>query len=268
MKSTELKNVLKGIYRRLTSKFDRNFNLVALKAKIQANLSKIPSKTFLMDCHLHTRASDGKLSAQEYYQIGRAILGERFLFTTTDHEILTNFTQTHLWGVELNCKTASLHRMLGGFAHILSYFEDKPQNFTAQRYRYLKPIQVIQEIQSHEGIAVLAHIFAIGGTCQPEVLETCDALELNAILPGWINRKILQWAKEYKKPVIAGSDAHNLKHFFDGFTIFSQSTNLLDQIRKNKIQTCTNVSYDRLIPYYPLNLPSAMYKMIFRNDLL
>ncbi|MFX1250778.1 MAG: PHP-associated domain-containing protein [Promethearchaeota archaeon] len=267
MKSTELKDFLKSIYRRVTSKLDENPNFSTLKAKIQENISKIPSKTFLMDCHLHTQASDGKLSAQEYYHIGRAMLGERFLFTTTDHEILTNFAQAHLWGVELNCKTSSFHRMLGGFVHILSYFEDEPKNFTPRQYRYLEPIQVIEEIQSHEGIAVLAHIFAIGGICQPKVLEACDALELNANLPIWVNRKIRQWAKEYKKPVIAGSDAHNLKHFFDGITIFSQTTNLLDQIRKNKIQTRINVSFERLIPYYLLNLPSVMHKMIFRSDL-
>ncbi|MFX0060914.1 MAG: PHP domain-containing protein [Candidatus Hermodarchaeota archaeon] len=268
MKSTGLKNVLKTMYKVSTRKFDANPSLSTLAAKIQASVSKISSRTFLMDCHIHTQASDGRFTAQEYYQLGRTILEERFLFTTTDHEVLTTFPQTHLWGVELNCKTKSLHRMFGGFVHILCYFEEKPKKFTPKRYRHLKPIKAIEEIQSFGGIAVPAHIFSIEGTCNAEVLETCDALELNPSLPGWLNHKILQWAKEFKKPVIAGSDTHHLKHLFDGFTIFSRSTNLLDQIRKNKVQSFLNISYDRLLAYFPLNLPSAMYKIIFKDDLL
>ncbi|MFX0093046.1 MAG: PHP domain-containing protein [Candidatus Hodarchaeota archaeon] len=266
MKSTRIRAVLKQAFRRMHQRRNLGQPLSTLKEKIQATVCEIPSNKFLMDCHIHTQASDSPFPAQAYYNIGKEVLGDRFLFTTTDHELLTQFSSVHLWGAELHCKMEKIYRMIGGYVHILAYFEEKPK--INIRFNRLKPIEAIHQIQALEGIAIPAHIFAIEGTCDPEVLEACDAFELNAGFPGWINGKILQWAQTYKKPVIAGSDAHYLKHFFDGFTVFSQQTNLLDQIRKNKIRSFVKYSFDRLLPFFPLNLPFSMYKMIFKGNIL
>jgi predicted metal-dependent phosphoesterase TrpH len=82
--------------------------------------------------------------------------------------------------------------------------------FLSTEIKSRKSLEVIEEIHRQGGLAVLAHPFK-GHQLNEELVEKIDLIEgFNSRTRDIDNKKAVQLAERYKKPVIAGSDAHFL----------------------------------------------------------
>lgn len=80
--------------------------------------------------------------------------------------------------------------------------------FLADEIKSRESSQVVEEIHRQGGVAVLAHPYK-GHRLNNQIIEQVDVIEaFNSRVGKEANRKALMLAQQYKKPIIAGSDAH------------------------------------------------------------
>lgn len=80
--------------------------------------------------------------------------------------------------------------------------------FLKEEIRSRDSIEVIEEIHRQGGIAVLPHPYK-GHRLNEEIIRNIDVIEcFNSRTSGENNKKAMKLAERYKKPIIAGSDAH------------------------------------------------------------
>lgn len=70
-------------------------------------------------------------------------------------------------------------------------------------------IEAIDEIKDQDGLTILAHPYRKGRTIPDDLIAKIDYIEVfNARSPHKANLMALNLAKQFKKPISAGSDAH------------------------------------------------------------
>jgi predicted metal-dependent phosphoesterase TrpH len=107
--------------------------------------------------------------------------------------------------------------------------EDIPKNLSLE--------ETIEKIHDLGGIGVAPHPFGryIFRKCVKEDGVKADAIEVfNASLTSIQNKRALQLAKNFKKPVTAGSDAHSTKEVGNAGIICN--SNPIEEILKGKIK--------------------------------
>ncbi|RKX69441.1 hypothetical protein DRP53_08170 [candidate division WOR-3 bacterium] len=124
---------------------------------------------------------------------------------------------------------------------------------------------VIEEIHRQGGIAVLPHPYK-GHKLDDSVLEKIDVIEVfNSRQSEDGNRKAMKLAERYKKPMVAGSDAHFLSEIGAGRVIIN-SPDIRNEILNGKVELITNYtpSYGEFFSQVIKFIKSGEYVKIFR----
>ena len=112
--------------------------------------------------------------------------------------------------------------------------------------------ETIEKIHDIGGMAVAAHPYAEFGIrkCMKDKAMLADAIEVfnSSSCRSRQNRKALQMAEMYKKPMTAGSDAHLVKSVGNGGIICSGDP--LESIRKGKVEIFGELTPLRVITYH------------------
>jgi len=96
--------------------------------------------------------------------------------------------------------------------------------------------EVVDEIKEQDGVAVLLHPARMRGTNLKEAANKIDVIEaLNGRTRRWENLKAKDLALKFNKPVIAGSDAHLGFEIGCVRTVFEDTSNALEDIKKHII---------------------------------
>jgi hypothetical protein len=152
--------------------------------------------------HIHTN-----YSFDTYTPVSKIIswlqnLGINFA-AITDHETIQGALEA-----KRISKNSSLQIIVG--AEYLTEKGDIMGLFLEKEIKTKESKKVIQEIKAQNGIVVLPHPYK-AHKLDPELINSVDVIEVyNARTSDARNNKALELAKKYKKPMIAGSDAHFL----------------------------------------------------------
>ena len=164
--------------------------------------------------HVHSNNSDGKNSVREI--LGEAIKKGIDLISITDHDTLNgsleaieivneeNLPITVIPGVEVSAKGC----------HLLIYGIKKEIDAG------LEIVDAINEAKKFGGFVVLPHPFEFyrKGCIRLRYFKLVDAVEVfNA--KSYLNFLAGYFAKRYRKPMIAGSDAHSIYTIGYGLTL-------------------------------------------------
>jgi len=205
-----------------------------------------------IDMHMHSVASDGlsdaKIIVKKAKKLGIAI-------SITDHNAVSQslvasknkIGVTVIPGIEVTCKEGP---------HILFYFYSfRDLNYFFKRYirpNYNKAFtsnlnigmfDLMQASNKLNGLAVAAHPFS-PGLCGSyfafskdiKFIKNIVAIEgINSSMTNYSNEKAILWAKKLKKPLTAGSDAHDVKYIGLAYTNIDSNGNvdyILDSIKK------------------------------------
>lgn len=112
-------------------------------------------------------------------------------------------------------------------------------------------LDVVKEIKGQKGLVVLPHPFS-KNTKLPEKLiaNNIDIIEIfNARQKNIKNNQAKVLAEKYKKPVIAGSDAHNYFEIGRAYVELKDEIKNLDDIKKAIKNNHTNI-HGKATPYY------------------
>lgn len=110
--------------------------------------------------------------------------------------------------------------------------------FLSEEIKSRNSIEVVREIQRQGGIAVLPHPYK-GHRLNEEVLKTIDVIEgFNSRTSERDNRKAIKLAKRYRKPIVAGSDAHFCSEI-GASTVVLNSMDIKHEILKGRIELKT-----------------------------
>ena len=122
--------------------------------------------------------------------------------------------------------------------------------FLQEEIKSRNSIKVIEEIHRQRGITVLPHPYKNKGhQLNEEIVKRIDAIEVfNSRTTKKNNSKAKELAERYKKPIIAGSDAHFCSEIGACKVIF-KSTDVKNEILQGRVALKTK--------YTPLYLESA-----------
>ncbi|MEM4244890.1 MAG: PHP domain-containing protein [Candidatus Nanoarchaeia archaeon] len=135
-------------------------------------------------------------------------------------------------------------------------------NFKGDYNKY-KNIQDLEKLKKENVIVIAPHPYFIGGSCLKNKLEQnikiFDAIEYSHFYLKHINpnKKAVEIAKKYKKPMIATSDAHFLFAFGRNYSFVDAEKkvdSILEAIRKNKIKIVTK----------PWDLPRFSFLFVYQ----
>ena len=164
--------------------------------------------------HVHSNHSDGRHSVRKI--LSEAIKKRIDVISITDHDTLNGSLEAievaneeHLpisviLGVEVSTRNG----------HLLVY------GIQREIDRGMKMIETIEIVKELGGFTVLAHPFEFyrHGSVRIEHFKYVDAIEVfNA--KSYLNFLANYFAKKYKKPPMAGSDAHNAQSVGYGLTL-------------------------------------------------
>lgn len=104
--------------------------------------------------------------------------------------------------------------------------------FITEEIKCGDPFEVVDEIKSQGGIAVLPHPFRAHEILSKEIIDKINAIEVfNGRCTRSENDRAKQLALDYNKPVVGGSDAHTLSQIGHGLVELKDISNI-DDIRK------------------------------------
>lgn len=164
--------------------------------------------------HIHSNHSDGKHSIKEILR--EAIKKKIDVISITDHDTLNgsfeaieianeeHLSITVIPGIEITTKNG----------HLLVYGIQKEID------RGMEMIETIKIAKELGGFTVLAHPFEFyrHGCMKPSYFKYVDAIEVfNA--KSYLNFLANYFVKKYKKPIMAGSDAHSIYTIGYGLTL-------------------------------------------------
>ncbi len=205
----------------------------------------------LIDLHVHTRFSDGKMSVEEVVRaaLSRGLGG----IAVTDHDCLeggkalTRYVKKHgigiiaIPGIEVSTK----------YAHILVYgVSELPKSESI--------LELIDKIHDDNGIAIFAHpfgkffLFKYPLVDFKEALEKIDAIEcINGRVPWRSNLRAFELARFLGKPCIGGSDAHIPEEVGVAYTeVYDEVLSVVDFIevlRKAKVKAFGGRSFASIV---------------------
>ena len=166
------------------------------------------------DLHIHSKYSyDSFLSPKKIIQIAkkRGLDG----IAVTDHNTIKGGVETS----KIN-KDDDFSVIVG--SEIKTEYGDIIGLFLNEEIKSRKFIQVAEDIKDQGGLVVLAHPFRKGINFPIELLKHIELIEaFNARSPRSLNERALEFAKKFKKPMTAGSDAHIGFEIGHGRTILS-----------------------------------------------
>ncbi|RLI75105.1 PHP domain-containing protein [Archaeoglobales archaeon] len=178
--------------------------------------------------HIHSNHSDGKHSVKEI--LSEAIKKKINIISITDHDTLNGsleaieiVNEEHLPinvipGIELSTKNG----------HLLVYGINREMD---KGMEMLETINIAKELG---GFTVLAHPFEFyrHGCVKPSYFKYVDAIEVfNA--KSYLNFLANYFARKYKKPTMAGSDAHSIYTIGYGLTLINiNSENNQEEVLK------------------------------------
>lgn len=100
-----------------------------------------------------------------------------------------------------------------------------------------KFFEVVREIKSQKGLVILPHPFSKNSNFPEKCIQYVDLIEvMNARCKKIWNKRAQELAEKYKKPVSAGSDAHNYFEIGSCFTKIETSSlaGLKEKLLTNK----------------------------------
>jgi predicted metal-dependent phosphoesterase TrpH len=96
---------------------------------------------------------------------------------------------------------------------------------------------VVDEIRDQAGLVVLAHPYRKGKVFPTRLLDKIDLIEaFNARSPKELNRKALELAKRFEKPITSGSDAHLFFEIGRARTILAPDVEIKDLLLKGETE--------------------------------
>jgi len=205
----------------------------------------------LLDMHVHTRFSDGKISIKEAISI---IVKKGFRgIVITDHDTLSGSLALMKYVKEkkLGILTFPGAEVSTREAHILIYNVSKIPRFETV-------VELIDKVHDENGIAAFAHPFGKLFLLKyplvenREVLRKIDVIEcINGRVPMRSNLRALELARKYGKPCIGGSDAHIPEEIGIAYTIVDEEANsfddLLNAILKFKVRAYGGRGFMKII---------------------
>lgn len=126
--------------------------------------------------------------------------------------------------------------------------------FLKKEIKSQEPFEVIKEIKTQGGIAIISHPFHFPENFK-ESLEKyknlIDGIEVfNARLPfSFQDKKSLEFAKKYNLAMTAGSDAHYYGGAGDAYVIASEAKNL-EEFKKAILEKKTKTEGKKSSPFY------------------
>ena len=180
------------------------------------------------DFHIHSRYSfDSLLSPRTIVKI--ALKKELSAIAVADHNTIKGALKTIEEAAVTSLVVIPAIELETDAGHIMGLFVEsdiKTQNID----------EVIDEIKEQDGIAVLLHPARKHGTNLKEVANKIDVIEaLNGRTRRLENLEAKDLALRFKKPMIAGSDAHLGFEIGRVRTAFEDTSNTLEDIRKHII---------------------------------
>lgn len=178
-----------------------------------------------IDLHVHSKYSyDSFLSPERIIRIAK----KRRLdgVAVTDHGTIKG-------GVEaLKINEDKNFQVIVG-AEIRTEYGDVIGLFLNEEIKSNKFIEVAEEIREQDGVMVLAHPFRKGIKFPPDLLKYVDLIEgFNARSPKDLNEKAKEFARSFRMPMTAGSDAHFGFEIGRGRTIVNSEVR--EEMRKGK----------------------------------
>ncbi len=188
-----------------------------------------------IDMHVHSKySSDGKEEVEGIIkQAKRVGLGG---IAVTDHNCVKGWKEALEFGKKYGIIVIKGEEVSSSEGHILAYgIKEKIE-------KGLSPTETVRKIREKGGIAVAAHPFRISNGVGESVVRRVDfdAIEgMNARSPSFINRKGIRLARELRKPLTGGSDAHTAPEIGGAYTIFldyvSTEEEALEAVKAGKI---------------------------------
>ena len=173
-----------------------------------------------LDLHVHDKESfDSKANLKSIIKIAkkRGLDG----IAITNHETL-NLNEIKFSKEFIIIKGEEIKTEIGDIIGLFLKKEIKEKEFK----------KVIQEIKKQGGIVVLPHP-AFGHILNNEVLKKIDVIEgINSRIDKNSNEMAQRLAKQTKKPLIAGSDAHLSIEVGNSFTIIESKSKELKDIKQ------------------------------------
>lgn len=180
------------------------------------------------DFHVHSRYSfDSLLSPRTIVKI--ALKKRLSVIAVADHNTVKGAFKTIEETASTNLVVIPAVELETDAGHIMGLFVEA--DITAQNID-----EVIDEIREQDGVAVLLHPARMQETNLKEVANKIDVVEaLNGRTRRWENLKAKDLSLRFNKPAIAGSDAHLGFEIGCVRTVFEDTSNTLEDIRKHII---------------------------------
>lgn len=192
-----------------------------------------------LDLHIHSKYSVDSISKPEKIILAakkRKLNG----VAITDHNTIKGAIETQKINTDKN------FIIIVG-AEIATEAGDIIGLFLKKEIKSKNSLDVINEIHRQKGVAVLPHPFR-GHKLNEEIIKKIDVIEgFNSRDNKENNQKAMELAKKYKKPIIAGSDAHFCSDIGLAKTTFN-SLNIRDGILKKNIKLETRKTQEYKIP--------------------
>jgi hypothetical protein len=178
------------------------------------------------DLHIHSKYSlDSNLEPEVIVEVAKArgLAG----IAIVDHNTIQG-------GIEARKVAAGGLFIICG-AEINTEIGDILGLFLAQDIHSREAEEVINEIRSQNGVAILAHPFKRGKQAAGEIMRKLNAVEGFNSRNGVNNKNAKLLAEEYNLPIVAGSDAHFSFEVGRGRTLFENLTDINSESLKQEI---------------------------------
>lgn len=238
----------------------------------------------LVDMHCHSRLSDSKHSAEDILKKAKKLgIG----ICITDHNNIDSSLSIQkkifsIPSVELtSSESCDILAYFPSAKDASSFYNKNILNHRAKERFFIKlwrldktAAELIEKLQDYNALTAIAHPFSAPPKdsyrffCKKNyLLKKVDAIEgYNGMMPQYRNRPALAWANSISKPVIAGSDSHNVNHIGLAMTACFASSPLefLEQIRKDKNYIVVNKKLT-VIERYSTNVAILARNLVWRK---
>lgn len=210
----------------------RNHTLRIFRGAIQSPSSFISKIIFSQkmlkgDFHIHSSFSfDSFLKPSTIVEI--AIRKGLDFIAITDHNTIQGAVETR--------------KLAGGNISVIIGAEIKTNKgdilglFLNEEIKSRTACEVINEIRQQGGLAILPHPFKDELRFSAEEIGKFDAIEVNARMSKWDNKKAAELGKKFTKPLIAGSDAHFAWEIGRAFNCLPSISDLQEGVAHQKIR--------------------------------
>lgn len=204
-----------------------------------------------IDLHTHSYYSkDGSSSPEKLIKMAlkKGLDG----IALTDHDTIAGWKEATIAAKKLNAvlilgeeiKTKRNGKIVGDILGL----------FLKEEIKSKEPFQVIKEIHSQNGIAIIAHPFHFLENFKDDLKKYKDLIDgievFNARQPfSFLDKKAFEFAKKYNLAMTAGSDAHFWREAGDAYTIV-QDAKSLEEFKKAIFEKRTKTKGKKSPLYY------------------